>query len=121
LFTVDGAGFGVWAAHIPVFKDSLHLSSSALSVILLALVLGSILTMPLAGCAVARFGSRRIVWISVAAYIAAIAGFSRVAAFWPIVLTAVVFGAAKGGLDVSVNAQGVWVERQIGKHVVSSF
>ena len=52
LFAVDGVGFGVWAAHIPVFKANLHLSSTSLSWVLLALVVGSILTMPLAAALV---------------------------------------------------------------------
>ncbi|WP_213807134.1 MFS transporter [Granulicella sp. dw_53] len=120
-FTLDGVGFGVWAAHIPVFKESLHLSSLSLSEVLLSLVLGSILTMPLAGRAIARFGSRLIVWIASAAYALAIAWLGSVHSLWPLVINAAVFGAAKGAFDVSVNAQGVWVEEQIGKPIVSSF
>jgi len=120
-FTLDGVGFGVWAAHIPVFKESLHLSSLSLSEVLLSLVLGSILTMPLAGRAIARFGSRLIIWMASAAYVLAIAWLGSVHSLWPLVINAAVFGAAKGAFDVSVNAQGVWVEEQIGKPIVSSF
>jgi MFS family permease len=120
-FSVDGIGFGVWAAHIPVFKENLHLSSSSLSKVLLALVLGSILTMPLAGRVIARFGSRLIIYIASAVYILATGALSFVGSFWPLVFIAAAFGAAKGAFDVSVNAQGVWVERKVGKPIVSSF
>jgi MFS family permease len=121
LFVVDGTGFGVWAAHIPAFKESLSLSSSALSLVLLALVLGSLLTMPVTGQVVARFGSRRVVWLSVTVYLGAIWSLSRATDFWFLIVAVALFGAAKGGLDVSINAQGVWVERQLGKLVMSSF
>ncbi|WP_263356115.1 MFS transporter [Acidicapsa ligni] len=121
MFAVDGIGFGVWAAHIPVFKDHLHLSSTALSEVLLALVVGSIVTMPIAGQAISRFGSRRVVWAAASAYILAITGLSFVNSLWPLIIAAAIFGASKGGFDVSVNAQGVWVERQVGKRIMSSF
>lgn len=121
LFIADGAGFGVWAAHIPVFKELLHLSSTALSVILLALVLGSLVSMPLVGQLVARLGSRTVVYAAIAGYILATAALSRVAGFWLLVALAALFGAAKGALDVSINAQGAYVERKLGKLVISSF
>ena len=118
---MDGFGFGVWAGHIPVFKEDLQLSSLSLSEVLLALVVGSIITMPLAGRAIARFGSRRIVWIGCTAYLLSIAGLGLVSSLWPLVWMAGVFGASKGALDISVNAQGVWVEKLVGKPIVSSF
>jgi MFS family permease len=121
LFSVDGIGFGVWAAHIPVFKSNLHLSSKSLSEVLLALVIGSIFTMPVAGQAIAHFGSRRVLWVAVSAYILAIAGLSEISSLWPLIFAAAFFGASKGALDVSVNSQGVWVERQVGKHIMSGF
>jgi MFS family permease len=120
-FLVDGVGFGVWAAHIPVFKENLGLSASRLSEALLALVVGAIVTMPLAGRAIARFGSRPVIFLGCSFYLLAIAAFSFVTSHLPLVLVASLFGAAKGAFDVSVNAQGVWVEQQLGKPIVSSF
>ena len=121
LFAVDGVGFGVWAAHIPVFKANLALTSSGLSEVLLALVIGSIVTMPIAGHLIQRFGSRPILWIAVTAYILALFGLSRVQNLWPLILVAGAFGASKGALDVSVNSQGVWVERNVQKSIMSAF
>ena len=120
-FVVDGVGFGVWAAHIPVFKDRLGLTPQALSEVLLALVVGSILSMPVAGQVIARFGSRRVIWASALLYVMAVAGLSRVGGLGLLIGIAAVFGAAKGALDVSINAQGVYVERRLEKLVVSSF
>ena len=120
-FAIDGIGFGVWAAHIPVFKDRLQLSSLALSQVLLALVLGSIVTMPLAGRAIAHIGSRRVIWIACTTYILTLAALAFVTNLHPLILIAALYGASKGALDVSVNAQGVWIERNLNKTIVSSF
>ena len=57
MFFVDGLGFGIWAAHIPAFKQKFHLSDSSLSIVLLAVAAGSIFSMPLAGQAVRHYGN----------------------------------------------------------------
>src|SRR5580700_224742 len=68
MFFADGIGFGIWAGHIPAFKQKLQLSDSALSIVLLALAAGSIVSMPLAGQVVRHFGSRRCIAVSIASY-----------------------------------------------------
>ena len=66
MFFLDGLGFGVWAAHIPAFKQKFHLSDSSLSIALLAVAAGSIFSMPLAGQAVRHYGSKYCIAVSVA-------------------------------------------------------
>src|SRR5580700_853220 len=68
MFFADGLGFGIWAGHIPAFKQKFQLSDSSLSIVLLALAAGSIFSMPLAGQAVRHFGSRCCIAVSVACY-----------------------------------------------------
>jgi len=48
MFFADGIGFGIWAGHIPAFKQKFQLSDSSLSIVLLAVAAGSIISMPLA-------------------------------------------------------------------------
>ena len=49
LFLVDGVGFGTWAAHVPVFKQFLHLENGSLPFVLVSLIVGGIITMPVTG------------------------------------------------------------------------
>ena len=56
MFLADGLGFGIWAGHIPAFKQKFQLSDASLSIVLLAVAVGAILSMPLAGQAVRYFG-----------------------------------------------------------------
>lgn len=110
LFLADGIGFGVWAAHVPVIQTNLHLDTAGLSFILLSLVAGSILSMPLAGFFITKFSSRSTVRVSAACYILAIALLAAFKSHWAFMLGAGLFGASKGALDVSVNAQALAVE-----------
>jgi MFS family permease len=111
LFLVDGIGFGVWAAHIPVIQKTLRLDTAALSFVLLSLVGGSILSMPLTGYFITRFGSRITVRSAAGLYILALAHLALLSSHWAFLIGAALFGAAKGALDVAVNAQALAVEK----------
>lgn len=121
MFFADGLGFGIWAAHIPAFKQKFQLSDSSLSVVLLAVAAGSIVSMPLAGQAVRRFGSRRCIAASIAFYALLLAAVALARSLFQFVASALLFGAAKGGVDVGINAQAVVVEKFYGRTVMSSF
>ena len=60
-FAGAGFGFASWASRIPQVKARLDLDPSQLGFVLLSLAAGSVISLPLAGPIVARFGSRRTV------------------------------------------------------------
>src|SRR5271163_3253142 len=73
LFLVDGAGFGTWAAHVPVFKQFLHLENGSLTFVLVSLIIGGIITMPVTGQIVEHYGSRRVVRAAAVLYVLMVA------------------------------------------------
>lgn len=121
MFFADGIGFGIWAGHIPALKQKFQLSDSALSIVLLAVAAGSIVSMPLAGQAVRHFGSKRCIAVSVACYGVCLVAIALAPSLILFVLAALLFGAAKGGVDVGINAQAVVVEQCYGRPIMSSF
>ncbi|QNI35372.1 MFS transporter [Edaphobacter albus] len=121
LFLADGTGFGLWAAHVPVFKQNLHLSNGALSRVLLSLVGGAIVTMPITGHLIAHFNSRTVVRVAALCYVVMLAFLAQANSFGLLVLFAGLYGGAKGALDVSVNAQAVAVEHHYGRSSTSLF
>jgi MFS family permease len=121
MFFTDGIGFGIWAGHIPAFKQKFQLSDSALSMVLLAVAAGSIVSMPLAGQAVRHFGSRRCITVSIAWYGLCLVAIALAPNLILFVVAALLFGAAKGGVDVGINAQAIVVERCYGRPIMSSF
>ena len=115
LFLLDGTGFGVWAAHVPVIQRNLRLDTAALSLVLLCIVSASILSMPLTGYLIARFGSRTVVRVVAASYAASVFVLSLLHTHWTLMAGAALFGAVKGALDVAVNAQALAVEQRTGR------
>lgn len=119
LFLVDGTGFGLWAAHVPVFKQNLHLGNGQLSAALLSLVGGAILTMPVMGHLIERFGSRTVIRVIALAYVGMLALLAEANSYAVLILFAGMYGAAKGALDVTVNAQAIAVEQHYGRSSMS--
>jgi MFS family permease len=121
MFLADGLGFGMWAGHIPAFKQKFQLSDSSLSIVLLAVAVGAILSMPLAGQAVRHFGSRFSIAVSVASFGLCLVSIALAPSLMLFVVAALLFGAAKGAVDVGINAQAVVVEKCYGRPIMSSF
>ncbi|HEY7077361.1 MAG TPA: MFS transporter [Solirubrobacteraceae bacterium] len=120
VFFINGAMVGTWVAHIPYVQDRLGVSKATIGVALLCMALGALVSMPITGQILHRRPSARVV--RVAALVYCLLGPLPVIAPSPAALCAllVVFGAFNGAMDVSMNAHGVAVERELGKPIMSS-
>jgi HAD superfamily hydrolase (TIGR01509 family) len=119
-FAINGLLYGAWAARIPAVSDRLSLGAGELGLALACIAAGSLVAMPAAGWAAARWGSRRATRTALAAFTLA----SGVVALAPsgLALGALCFflGASAGSLDVCMNAHGVALERRVGRPILSS-
>jgi MFS family permease len=121
LFMVDGVGFGAWAAHVPVFKQLLHLDNGSLTFVLVSLIIGAIITMPVTGQLIEHYGSRGVVRTAAVIYVLTVALLAQASSLLFLILCAGLYGAAKGAFDVAVNAQAVTVEKLYGLPIMSFF
>ena len=121
MFFVHGLIVATWVSRIPGIKAELRLSDFILGLTLLSAALGAVCSIPLAGWLVNRFGSKSITtWSSVAFCVAlALCGW----AFSTVTLAAALFvyGSTSATMDVAMNAQGVEVERELGRPTMSRF
>ncbi|MFE3454015.1 MFS transporter, partial [Nonomuraea sp. NPDC059194] len=120
-FALLGLVSGVWAARIPTVKASLQLGDGQLSLALLAVAVGLVTGMQVAGRLTDRLGSARVVTPAGAACSLAMipAGFAPNLAVLIVVLF--VWGLLNAFLDVSMNTHAVEVERAYGRPLMSSF
>src|ERR1700744_6821062 len=81
LFLANGAGFGTWATHVPVFKQFLHLDNGTLTLVLTSFIVGAIVSMPVTGQLTARYGSRRITRIAAISYVLTIGLLAHASSF----------------------------------------
>jgi hypothetical protein len=120
VFFINGVMVGTWIAHIPYMQDRLGVSKATIGVALLCMALGALVAMPVTGQVLHRRPSAHVV--RTAALIYCLLGPLPVIASSAVALGAllVIFGAANGVMDVSMNAHGVAVERELGRPIMSS-
>src|SRR2546429_8508760 len=61
LFFMLGLCFSSWASRIPTIRQKLNFSDSELGIVLFALPVGSLLSLPVSGWLIGKFGSRKVV------------------------------------------------------------
>jgi MFS family permease len=120
-FLVCGLGTGIWATHIPLIQARFQLDPAILGIAIFTMALASLITMPLAGVAIGKFGSRVPTSVMMIAFIVFMP-LPLLAATVPLFFAAVfLFGTTIGALDVSMNVQATEVEAARGRPTMSSF
>lgn len=120
LFFVNGYVVGNWAPKIPSFKADLGIDEAVLGLMILAFGVGSLVTMPLVGMAIAEAGSRRLSAILGVALAPLLLMLTLAPGPWTAAAVLVALGGLVGGMDVAMNANAVSVERRMGRAIMSS-
>ena len=121
IFLLNGAGIGVWAAHVPLVQARAGIDTGMLGFLLLTIAGGAVSAMPLSGWLSGRWGTRAVVVGSGLLFALTSALLMNVAGIVPLFLAAYVFGASNGVLDVAMNANASEVEAARGIPTMSSF
>ncbi len=110
IFALNGAGFAAWYARLPAITDELGLSPGEIGIALLGAPIGLLLAQGAIGALIARHGSYALLRASPLAF--ALIVLPALAWDLPSLCLAVALtGAANGAIDVTMNAQGLVVER----------
>jgi MFS family permease len=121
VFFGNGLVFASWVLHVPTVRDALRLEPGVLGLALLGIAAGSLVSMPVAGALITRFGSRAVTRPMALLNPLTLVLPLLAPDLLTLVLALVVYGAVTGALDVAMNAQGVAVERRLARPVLSSF
>jgi len=121
LFFLTGLCFSSWASRIPAIQEKLHLSEGALGAMLLAPPIGSILSMPIAGLLVGKYGSRNVLMVAGLLYAIILPTLGVAATSWQLFACLILFGFCGNMANIAVNTQAVLVEAMYGRSVMASF
>ena len=120
-FFVAGICFASWASRIPDIQHHLHLDDGQLGSVLFALPVGSMLSLPVAGFLVTKFGSRIVMFVGSFFYASLLCLLGLVDATWQLVTVLFFFGMSGNLMNISVNTQGVGVEILYKRSIIASF
>ncbi|WP_421945076.1 MFS transporter [Pedobacter sp.] len=117
----QGIAFASWASRIPDIKHTLNLSDGELGSILLALPLGQLVTMPISGRLVTKYGSKKILTITAPLYVLALSNLGLASASWHLAAFLFLFGIVGNMCNIAVNTQGSEAEKLFGRPIMTSF
>jgi predicted MFS family arabinose efflux permease len=122
-FIGSGFGFASWASRIPQIRDELQATPSELGLVLLAMALGAIVAMPLAGMVVNHFGTARTVaaLASLLSLGLVVLALGHEVGAVPAAAGLFLIGYGTGTWDVAMNVEGAAVEQSIGRTIMPRF
>lgn len=120
MFFANGFILGGWAPQIPLFLTRLGITETTLGLLLVGFGLGALVAMPSAGFFISRYGSRATLKVAAIACAPALLLVVAVPNLTVAVFAFIAFGAVFGGMDVTMNANAVAVERRLDRAIMSS-
>lgn len=117
----QGLAFASWASRIPNIKTALNLSEGTLGTILLMLPIGQLMTMNISGRLVTKFGSAKVLSSAVLFYALVLVTLALANSALMLGFCLFMFGVFGNMCNISVNTQGVEVEKIYNKPIMASF
>ena len=121
MFLANGVTVASFLVRIPSVRDQLGLREAALGLVLSSLAVGVVSGLVLAGRIVGRFGSRSLTLGGASAVAVVLPIVGAAPNVWVLVLALAATGTASSVMDVGMNAQGIGVERSLGRSVMLGF
>lgn len=112
--------FAVWLVHIPAVQAAAGVSKAQLGTALLALGVGSLVSMQVGGALIARFGARKPLIVGLLLMAATLLAPAFAVDLWTLIAALLLFGIGNGLADVAMNAEAVEVQRDAGRAIISS-
>ncbi len=120
IFAVHGTVSGSFAARIPWVANNLGMQEGQLGLALLMPALGALLAMPFAGRLVSRFSGKTVTRVFIALWTFILMMIPLSPNRWALMGVLLFAGAFAGVSDMAMNAEGVAVEKRLGRSIMSS-
>ena len=125
VFGVSGFAGASWMARVPDVREQLQLTPGLLGLLLLALSVGSLIGLPLAGRLTHRFGSAGTVRLGAGFALPGLAlsalATQYTGSMWWVMPGLLLFGLGIGVWDVAMNLEGTIVEQSLRRAIMPWF
>src|SRR5215216_6181109 len=120
VFFVNGVTLASWISRIPTLTERLDLGPGQVGLALMAIAAGALVAFPIAGRLVDTRSSAFTVVCFGLVMILALPVIGVAPHLIVLIPALLLFGFGNGGMDVSMNSQGIQVERFVGRNIISS-
>jgi MFS family permease len=119
LFALFGVIMGSWAGRIPAMAARIHVSHSALSMVLLMGGLGAVVSYPISSYLMGKHGARKTMLVAGLALLAVLIAIGTAPTVPLLMLAVLALGIAASTFDVAVNSAATAQEKRTGKSELS--
>lgn len=121
-FLAQGLCFSSWASRIPDIKEIFTVNDALYwGIVLFMIPVGKFVAIPLAGYLVSKLGSRIMVQISIMGYALSLFAIGTALNIYMLGVFLFCFGVFWNLCDISLNTQGIGIERLYGRMIMASF
>ncbi|KMM34774.1 transporter [Parabacteroides goldsteinii] len=121
-FLAQGLCFSSWASRIPDIKEIFTVNDALYwGIVLFMIPVGKFVAIPLAGYLVSKLGSRIMVQISIMGYALSLFAIGTALNIYMLGVFLFSFGVFWNLCDISLNTQGIGIERLYGRTIMASF
>ena len=120
-FFVAGLTFSTWASRIPDIKDALQLTDAGLGLVLFALPVGQLVSLPLSAWLSSKFGSRSLLLAASILYPLTLILLAASGSIIQLASALFLFGLWANMINIAMNTQAVGVESMYGRSIMASF
>lgn len=120
-FVLNGVLLGAWASRIPDVMARHGLGEAGLGILLLLMGIGALASFPVAGRLSDGRGAMRVTQGIALLYLATLVLVGLAPSVALLGAALLLFGAAHGAMDVTMNSWAAEVEKELGRSVMSSF
>jgi MFS family permease len=121
VFALIGLLFGTWASRIPALQEGLHISHSALSLVLLCGGLGGMLSHPIASRMMIQFGGKKTLFYAGLALCLVLPAIGLAPNVPLLMLAVLMLGVAGGSFGIGANSVAAKYEQASGQARMSMF
>lgn len=121
IFFLAGLTFASWASRIPDVKTALELNEARLGLILFALPIGQMVSLPVAAWMISKAGSKSVVITAALLYPFTLTLASLAPTSYVLAIGLLLFGFFANLLNIAMNTQAVGVELLYGRSIMGSF
>ncbi|MEN3277540.1 MAG: hypothetical protein V7631_3330 [Massilia sp.] len=119
MFALFGLVMGSWAGRIPALAERVHVSHSALSMVLLCGGVGALLSFPISSFLMGKFGSRKTLLISGLALLGVLVSIGMAPSVPRLMMAVLMLGITASVYDVAMNSAASKREKETGKSEMS--
>ena len=121
-FLAQGLCFSSWASRIPDIKELFTVNDALYwGMVLFMIPVGKFIAIPLAGYLVSKLGSRIMVQVSIMGYAVSLFAIGSAVNIYMLGACLFSFGVFWNLCDISLNTQGIGIERLYGRTIMASF